>query len=50
MNDAHAMFGNASALKKNTMLIGAKLALALDADGESPCLDRLCSRLVEFRA
>lgn len=50
VTDAHAMFGNASSLKKNTMVIGAKLALALDAGGQSPCLDRLCNRLVEFQA
>jgi hypothetical protein len=42
------MFGNASSLKKNTMVIGAKLALALDAGGQSPSLDRLCKRLIEF--
>lgn len=50
LTDAHAMFGNASSLKKNTMVIGAKLALALDAGGSSPCLDRLCDRIIEVKA
>lgn len=50
VNDAHAMFGNGSSLKKNTMFIGAKLALALSADGKSPSLDKLCKRIIEFQA
>jgi hypothetical protein len=48
VTDAHALFGNASSLKKNTMVIGAKLALAVDAGGKSQSLDRLCNRLIEF--
>lgn len=45
-NQAHSQFGNDGGLKKNTMLVGAKLALALDAGGSSPSLDALCKRLI----
>ncbi len=31
------------------MVIGAKLALALEAGGKAPCLDRLCDRLINFK-
>jgi len=48
VGEAHSLFGNAGSLKKNTMLIGAKLAIALDKGGQSASLDRLCNRLVNF--
>lgn len=48
INEAHARFGHGSGLKKNTMLIGAQLALALDCGGASPSLDALCERLLKF--
>jgi predicted ATP-dependent endonuclease of OLD family len=47
-NEAHARFGNGSGLKKNAMLIKAKLALAVDRGGKSPSLDGLCAKLIEF--
>lgn len=45
---AHARYGNAGGLKKNSMFIAAKLALALDAGGKSPNLEKLCDKLLGF--
>ncbi|ASL48108.1 DNA replication and repair protein RecF [Burkholderia sp. AD24] len=47
-NRAHALYGNASGLHKNPLLIGAKLALAIDAGGNSASLNTLCDLILEF--
>ncbi|MGF6465109.1 ATP-dependent nuclease [Paraburkholderia youngii] len=47
-NEAHASYGNAKGLHKNPLLIGAKLALAVDNGGKSASLDKLCDLLLEF--
>ncbi|WP_063902040.1 ATP-dependent nuclease [Burkholderia stagnalis] len=47
-NQAHASYGNAKGLHKNPLLIGAKLALAVDNGGKSASLDRLCDLIIEF--
>jgi hypothetical protein len=47
-NKAHALYGNAKNIHKNPLLIGAKLALALDDGAKSESLDKLCDRILEF--
>lgn len=47
-NKAHAYCGNASGLKKHTMLVGIKLAFAYEAGAKLPTLDLLCEQLVSF--
>lgn len=47
-NAAHNQYGNDGGLKKNTLLICSKLALAWEAGGKSPTLDALCDRIIEF--
>jgi putative ATP-dependent endonuclease of the OLD family len=47
-NKAQARCGHASSAKKHTMLVGAKLAYAREAGGQSPTLDRLCDHLLNF--
>lgn len=48
VNEAHQQFGHEDNLKKNTMLINAKLAIAWDAGGRSASLDTLCDHLLMF--
>ncbi|MDR5819317.1 AAA family ATPase [Caballeronia sp. LZ043] len=47
-NEAHASYGNAKSLHKNPLLIGAKLALALDKGGKPPSLEKLCDTILNF--
>jgi len=47
-NRAHAFYGNAKGLHKNPLLIGAKLAFALDDGAKSVSLDKLCDQILEF--
>ncbi len=47
-NSAHNLYGNEAGIKKNTLLIKSKLALAWEAGGLSPTLDKLCDRLIQF--
>jgi len=49
-NQAHAMYGNDGGLKKATMLIASKLALARDAGGQCASLNTLCERILAFGA
>ncbi|KVF25143.1 hypothetical protein WJ07_11915 [Burkholderia vietnamiensis] len=47
-HQAHASYGNVKGLHKNPLLIGAKLALALDNGAKSASLDKLCDLILEF--
>jgi hypothetical protein len=45
---AHASCGNAGGIKKNTMLVGAKLAFAHAKGAKSDTLDGLCNAILAF--
>lgn len=47
-NAAHNQYGNEAGLKKNTLLIYSKLALAWEVGGKSPTLDTLCDQIIKF--
>lgn len=47
-NKAAVRCGQASGARKHTMMVGAKLAYAVDAGASSPTLDRLCDQLIAF--
>ena len=47
-NKAAVRCGQASGARKHTMMVGAKLAYALDAGASSPTLDKLCGYLIAF--
>lgn len=48
LNNAHNRFDNDGGLKKNTLFLSEKLALARDAGGICDTLDRLVNAIIEF--
>ncbi|MGQ3170533.1 MAG: ATP-dependent nuclease [Methylophilus sp.] len=47
-NKAHHLYGHEGGLKKNTLFISAKLALAWESGGHSPALEAVCNQILQF--